>query len=481
MAAARTGLATKPFLFPNLDLKWSLMLRVLAVALICFLIAAAFAFFWAYRDARRVNETVADILARQMQVQLFRIDSDIDAMAHFPDWDPVIGLVQHAGQCIEYIRPDGSVGRSSCVGSNRADGVPPAWLSSLGAWILGGYADVVRPISYRRKSYGTLVVTTEPLAVFAAVWKEVAGLLALTTMLVVATCVLQYIAISRALRPTKDILVGLDKLAHGDLACRLPNFRLIELQRISEVFNTLAMSLDRTMRERTELAAKLVDGQEQERLHFARELHDELAQTLSAMSALAASIKATAEAECPGLVPEANNLVKTSITAMKSLRATLRSLRPPEIDDFGLAPSLTALARDQERRAGGELKISLEVDDDLRGLSPTAAAHIYRIIQEGLTNIGKHANAGRARVALGFRSETAKQTNRRWRCLALTIENDRCKADRDTDAEGGGFGLIGMRERVMALGGQLDIVHLGDRGFRLHAVIPLEAPAGLLQ
>jgi two-component system, NarL family, sensor histidine kinase UhpB len=197
---------------------------------------------------------------------------------------------------------------------------------------------------------------------------------------------LQYGAISRALRPIKDIMAGLDRLARGDLSCRLPNFRLIELQRISEVFNTLAANLDRTTREKTGLAAKLVDNQEQERLDLARDLHDELAQNLSTMSAVAASIKATAETECPALVPEANNLSQTSMAMMRSLRTTLRTLRPPEIDDFGLATSLATLARDQERLANWQLKISLEIDGDLRVLSRTAASHVYRIVQEGLTS-----------------------------------------------------------------------------------------------
>ena len=141
-------------------------------------------------------------------------------------------------------------------------------------------------------------MTTETAAVLAAIWKVVSGLLGLTALVIGAICLLQFVAISRALRPTKEILAGLDRLARGDLSCRLPSFRLVELQRISEVFNTLAAKLDRTTRERTALAARLVDGQEQERRHLARELHDELAQNLSAIGA-AASIKATAETECP--------------------------------------------------------------------------------------------------------------------------------------------------------------------------------------
>jgi two-component system, NarL family, sensor histidine kinase UhpB len=464
---------------PNLDLKWSLTLRVVAVALVCFLIAAALGLLGSYRDVRRANESVADIVTRLLQIQLFRIDTSIDLSTRFPDWDPVTEHVQTAGQCILYIKPDGSVGRSSCVGFHRDNGVPPAWFYSLGTWLLAGRVDVARPVSYHGQSFGTLVVSTEPAAVLTAIWKDVSGLLSLTAMVVIATCVLQFVAISRALRPTKDILAGLDRLTRGDLSCRLPNFRLIELQRISDVFNTLAASLDRTTRERAALAAKLVDGQEQERRHLARELHDEFAQTLSAMSAVATSIKTTAETNCPALVPEARNLAQTSMTMMKSLRTTLHTLRPPEIDDFGLAASLSALVGEQERRARGRLKISLEVDEELQGLPPTAASHVYRIVQEGLTNIGKHANANRARIALGFRPDLGPQAGRpRW--LELTIEDDGCgSVDRSKSTGDGGLGLIGMCERVMALGGQLDITDLAGRGFKLHAMIPFEAPAEL--
>jgi len=475
MAVAKASLAAEPVASPSLDLKWSLMLRVVAVALLCFLLAAALTLFGTYREVRKANETIADIVVRQLQVQLFRIESAIGVAAQFPDWDYVTDGVQSAGQCIQYIKADGSIGRSSCIGVNRSDDAPPAWFSALGNWLLAARTEIARPVAYHGKSYGTLVVTTETAAVLAAIWKDVSALLGLTALVVGAICLLQYIAISRALRPTKDILAGLDRLARGDLSSRLPSFRLVELQRISEVFNTLAAGLDRTMRERTALAARLVDGQEQERRHLARELHDELAQSLSAMSAVAASIKATAEIECPALLPEASQLSQSSMAMMRFLRTTLRTLRPPEIDDFGLAAGLSALARNQERWAGRELKISLAVDGDLQALPPTAASHVYRIVQERLTNIAKHAKASRARVSLGFRAAPEGQAGcgRQW--LALTIEDDGCGAVDGIEArEGEGFGLIGMRERVMALGGRLEIIDLGERGFKLQAMIPFE-------
>lgn len=473
MAIARAPSTARTLTPQTLDLKWSLTLRLVAVALVCFLIAAAFALSSTYRDVRRVNERAADTVVRQLQVQLFRIESNMDIAARFPDWDPVIERVQGAGQCIQYLKSDGSIGRSSCVGVDHGDSVAPAWFASLGAWLLDRRTDVARDVVYHGKPQGAVHVTTDTAAVVNAIWKDVSRLLGLTALLVGAMCVLQYAAIARALRPTKDILAGLDRLARGDLSARLPSFRLIELQRIAEVFNGLASGLDRTTRERTALAARLVDGQEQERRHLARELHDELAQSLSAISAMAASIKATAESECPALASEASNLAQMSAATTRSLRTTLQTLRPPEIDDFGLAASLAALAREQERRAGGALKIALDVDGDLARLPPTMASHVYRIVQEGLTNIAKHSGAESARVALRLQPDTAG-SSRTW--LALTIEDDGRGAS-GRSADGSGLGIVGMRERAMALGGQLDVERRGAQGFVLQGMIPFEAAA----
>jgi two-component system sensor histidine kinase UhpB len=464
-SAAQTGKHDAP---SRLDLKWALTLRVIAVAMLCFLGAAAFAFYGTSREIRRANETVADLVGSQLQLQLLRIDAHLELPGQFPDWEPVIGYVQSAGQCVHFTKPDGTR-RSSCIGVNGNSRWSPAWLSSVSGWAGIAHADIARPVSFRGKAYGTLLVQMEPDVVLAMIWKDISGLLGLTALLVGMTCLLQYVAISRALRPTKDILVGLDRLARGDLSCRLPDFRLVELQRVSEVFNALAVSLDRTTRERGALATRLVNGQERERHHLARELHDELAQTLSAMNAMAASIAVTAEKQCPALVAEAHGLSQMTMAMMRSLRTTLRTLRPPEIDDLGLAVCLTALVREHERQADGKLTIDLDLHGDLQRLPPTTAAHLYRIVQEGLTNIRKHANADRARVALSFEPGSGRQ----W--LSLTIEDNGCGTiDNALAAEGGGLGLIGMRERAMALGGQLDVIQL-DQSFKLQAVIPLVA------
>src|SRR6266480_4546100 len=116
---------------PNLDLKSSLTLRVVAVALFCFLIASALALFGTFRDVRQLNEHVADVLVRQLQMQLSRIETSRDVAARFPDLDPVTEVLQSAGQCVQYVKSDGSIARSSCIGFNRGIGKPPDWFAAL--------------------------------------------------------------------------------------------------------------------------------------------------------------------------------------------------------------------------------------------------------------------------------------------------------------------------------------------------------------
>lgn len=458
---------------PRLDLRWYLTLRVTAVALICFVATLTLALIGTRRQVEANNASVASAVARQLEIQLFRVASNMDVMSRFPDWEPVTSVALSPGQCVRYLGPDRSIQRASCLGYYQAD-LPPTWFNVFLGPVLTPRSTVERPIAYHNKSYGVLVVTAEQSAMLAAMWRDLSNLLVLTTLLVLSLCVLQHVVIGRALHPTQQVLAGLDRLAQSDFSFRLPPFRLMELQRISEVFNALAARLERTTQEKAELAAKLVDNQEQERLKLARDLHDELAQNLSAMGAVAASIKETARSACPELVPEADRISGISSGIVRSLQKTLHALRPPEIDELGLADSLLMLAVDQEGSSEGRLRIKLSIKGEVSRLSPTTACHVYRIIQEGLTNVVKHSDAREAKVALTLASRTTQKGPLDDRRLTLSIEDDGTAASAAIPSGGGGLGLIGMRERIAALGGELS-VERKPCGFVLHASIPISS------
>ncbi len=466
MQSSTTAIAS-PDALPGLDLKRSLMYRVLVVTMACFAAASTIAVVATLWELHQANANAARIIGQSLEIQLFKIDNSMDTRARFPDWELAAEHVLTQGRCARYITQDGTVERTDCVGSGEAF---PVWLPAALQPPLAAWTEESHALFWRGRSYGRVVVTTEPATITSAVLKSVAPMLALAALMGSAICLLLYGAIGRALGPTRQVLEGLDRLARGDLSCRLPRFRLRELQRISEVFNAMAANIQASADERQALAANLVDTAELERRRIARDLHDELAQNLAAMSALAASIQATANQDCPSLSEEATRLQETAASVMKSLRATLRDLRPQEIDDLGLGAGLAALIANCERRANGALSITLETSTEIDDLPPATSAHVYRIIQEGLANVVKHADASHAHVGLRLAPAGSIAGSDR-RQLELLIEDD--GRGMSASGDGTGFGLVGMRERVMALGGTFKVGAAPAMGVSLRVLIPV--------
>jgi methyl-accepting chemotaxis protein len=117
-------------------------------------------------------------------------------------------------------------------------------------------------------------------------------------------CVLAYAALARALRPTRLIRAGLERIAANDLSARLAPFDLAELSAIRDAFNQLAEGLETALAQRSELTRRLIALQNDERRHLARELRDKFGQSLAAIRALAASIRHSAAENCPDLLGE---------------------------------------------------------------------------------------------------------------------------------------------------------------------------------
>lgn len=450
-----------------MDLKWLLVRRITLVALACFLTGSGLALYVTAREAKQQNASLVDLAARQLDLQLTRIERGTDVPKRFPDWDLVSSYALEPGQCIEFRGTDTSRDRSSCAGFDGGSISAPQWFFRFHRWLIADNLTTTRPLAHRGDLQGTIVATFDPVATAARAWGTIAPLLGLSAVLVAALCLVSYLVVHRALLPAKDILSGLNRLAHGDLACRLPPFRLTELNRISEVFNSVTEQLGKATSERAELARRLVDMQEQERRHIARELHDEIAQKLAAMNALAACIRRSAQIDAPALVDEARALEQMASVLMVSLRRTLTYLRPQEIDDLGLVPSLRALVEQHNETARGRTTYSIETAGEIEKLRAETSAHVYRIVQEALTNASKHANARNVRVSL---TQHADVHNAR---ISLSVVDDGSGPSAVTKARSlAGAGLIGMRERVAALSGKFAAGPLPSGGFGLEVEFP---------
>ena len=228
----------------------------------------------------------------------------------------------------------------------------------------------------------------------------------------------------------------------------------------THLLSLLRTSLAEQQRELSDLSARLMSVQEEERRRLARELHDEFGQSLTAVNANLWLIERQAPADAEALrhrATETRRLVARTLGAMRELS---QLLRPSVLDTLGLMPSLDTLLGEFGERH--QIATSLASDGLPERLPVEMETALYRITQEALTNVARHARARRVRVAL-----TAMGPE-----LRLEIEDDGVGLpSHDGEKAPTGTGLVGIRERVRALGGQLAVG--GERGVRLEVRVPL--------
>jgi signal transduction histidine kinase len=229
----------------------------------------------------------------------------------------------------------------------------------------------------------------------------------------------------------------------------------------ARVLGRFRASLMRRQTELAALSARLMSVQEEQLKSLSRELHDELGQSLTAVSSYMWLIEKQLPEELPALrtrTAEARRLVAKTLGQMRELS---QLLRPPVLDLYGLGASLEAHLKAFGQRH--QIATSFAADGVPDRLPAEIETAVYRITQEALTNVARHSKAARVRVSLTTEGSE----------LTLEVEDDGVglAADRDTRR---GVGLIGIRERVLALGGAMTIS--SGPGLRLGVRVPL--PAG---
>ncbi|MGW1212473.1 sensor histidine kinase [Streptomyces sp. NPDC002499] len=204
----------------------------------------------------------------------------------------------------------------------------------------------------------------------------------------------------------------------------------------------------------------------EERVRMARELHDVVAHTVTAMT-VQAGVALDAFDVRPEVARRAMRHVREAgKEAVRELRATVTVLREPEDEPVEPAPGIGQLPSLVDRFAGGGVEITLRQEGTPEGLSPVVGLTAYRIVQEGLTNIVKHSGARHAAVSVV----------RRDGLLAVEVVDD---GPLSGAPAAGGFGLVGMRERATAAGGTIDYGPLPAGGFRVRAELPAGEDRGV--
>ncbi len=207
------------------------------------------------------------------------------------------------------------------------------------------------------------------------------------------------------------------------------------------------------------LSQQLVSSQEQERKALSRELHDEIGQLLTALRMELGHLE-RARGTGADFTSHLEQAKKLAESTLRSTRDIAMGLRPAMLDVLGLGPALEWQTREFSRRYN--TPIQLEVDGDLKDLSDRHRTYLYRIVQEGLTNCARHAQAKSIRVRL----EDGEGR------LAVTVEDDGVGFDQHGSVVSG-LGLLGMAERVRELCGSMAIDSEPGKGTRISVILPL--------
>jgi len=455
--------------FANTDLKFRLTLRISAASAACFAAISAYILFDADRTVRARIDDIAEVTARTLALQQSKMHWVNYPPTTFPDLESIAASVMSPGLCISYRNSDGQVLQRVCGGAQSEGLNPPRMFAVLYRTVFDPRHETTRPVLFRGNKIGESVAWIDPAVRTADAWHEFSRLLPVLATALLLLCAMVYAALARALRPTRLIRNGLERIAANDLTARLPPFDLAELSAIGLAFNQLAENLTAAIAQRNELTRRLIALQDDERCRLARELHDEFGQSLAAIRALAASIRQSVAQDCPDLLSECDGIARMATEMMGTLRGALFRLRPPDIDELGLAASLEGLVAGWNRRQCGQTRFKIRLSDRVDGLPPVLGVNLYRIAQEALTNAAKHANARNILLQLTVHDGPNADN---IATIELRVDDDG-RACEPTDKSG--MGLLGMRERVMALGGQLSFGAGTGGGSCLHVRIPVAA------
>lgn len=216
----------------------------------------------------------------------------------------------------------------------------------------------------------------------------------------------------------------------------------------------LALALD----ENRMLSQRSMQMQEEERRNLARELHDELGQSLNAIKVDAVNIRDHSQS-MPDIHTSALAIIEVSSQVYDVVRSLMQRLRPVALDDLGLR-SAVQYGVDQWQRRHAGVRCKFEAQGELEGLSEKVNITLYRLVQECLTNVAKHAGATQVTIS-------------------MERDGDQVRFDFEDDGKGfdlsgrkQGLGLIGLRERVESLSGRFELISAPGSGVRIKAVIP---------
>jgi two-component system sensor histidine kinase UhpB len=324
---------------------------------------------------------------------------------------------------------------------------PPRWFVNL---LTIPALHIAFPVTIDSRRVGDIVFVPDLSADLFEKWIGFLALTSLIAVLMVLTGTIAYLFARSALQPLQALGAGLTRIRRGDYATPIPVAGPPEIRRSCEEANALASTLAQLNQDNRDLLHRLVSLQDNERRDLARELHDELGPLLFSIRAGTIALsEASPQTGNPG------NSVQEMMRSVEALQQTNRRildrLRPLYIEELGLEASVQTLLGNFRRQAP-HIGLTATIDPDLNGIDGPLAQTVYRVIQETLTNVLRHAGARNAHVEAAIAGDV----------LAVEVSDDGSGFPADNVF---GRGLTGMHERVRALSGSLSLLRADERTY----------------
>jgi two-component system sensor histidine kinase UhpB len=429
-----------------MSLRYQINIRIFFLSLSVLLLGGSIA-IWQARTA--VNKEVNSSI--QLAVKLISFGFSHDSQN--PDWLPQLNALEEIRHLtVQIQQPSGQIISFPHLNNASADDKqPPQWFINL---VQGEPLNTQHTLTLSDGKQLTLLIQANPLDEITEVWQENIAFFTSFCSLTLLSFFAVNLVFNKTLNSITTIVNALQVIESGQYQQKLPPFAIKEYDDIANAINQLADKLSSVKRENRALTQHTLEIQEDERQRLAQELHDELGQSLTAikvMAVTAARPKAEIKQSTDAIIHTCNHL-------MTVVRSMMHQLHPLILTELGLTATLEDLINHWAIRQP-DLKISLDCSNEADKLDAKIAIQLFRVVQECLTNTVRHAKASHVNIKLAI--------DRYGLQLTVSDNGQGC-----ISKEKSGFGLLGMKERINSLGGELLLQSSPQQGMTLFASIP---------
>ena len=438
-----------------MSLRFQITYRVLLLSIGIMILGGAVA-IWQARNA--VDDEVESSI--NLALQLVKLGFSAVPTPNIDETDWIYrlnALKQTRHLSIQLKSPSGRIIDIAGSGETAAQNdSPPRWFIDL---VGSEYPKVEHRIKTGDDESLALIIQANPLDEITEVWQETVAYFMTIFMLVLLTFVAVHLVFNKTLQAIDTIVDTLKLIETGEYRKKLPDFSTLEYDSIARAINHMTDVLEKTRQQNRALTQHSLQIQEEERQRLSQELHDELGQSLTAIKVMAATA-AHRNAETPKITHSITHICDHLMTVVRSM---MQQLHPLILTELGLKATLEDLIGHWTER-NPSLAVELDCDDAVDVLDNTITIQLFRVIQECLTNINRHANASRVIITLKIDPENPA-------ALFVRIVDDGRGCSIDHIATG--FGLLGMKERIKSLDGEFSVDSRPGEGMKVSASIPI--------